>query len=94
MCLVVIRVIITTTLKCPAAVGEAQIMEPDDGGLDPHFVNIRFHQSASSAPSMRYNMTENQYAVGQQGSVADAFTGQATAATVSYIDDPESTRTA
>jgi hypothetical protein len=55
--LVVIRIVITTTLKYPAAVGEARNVEPHEEGLEPGEkpANTAVLQSVSRALSIRPN---------------------------------------
>jgi len=55
--LVVIRIVITTTLKYPAVVGEARNVEPHEEGLEPGEkpANTAILQSVSRALSIRPN---------------------------------------
>jgi hypothetical protein len=52
-----ITLIITTTLKCPAAVGEARNVEPHEEGLEPAEkpANTAILQSVSRPSSIRSN---------------------------------------
>ena len=55
--LVVISIVITISLKYPAAVGEARNVEPDDEGPNPREkpADISIHRSVSRTLSIRPN---------------------------------------